>query len=152
MKPRDRDTGRKWVSGAAKRRRRKKKRFAEEVQKIKFVTRSFSCISTTRKKISKQACSAIPYISVQVKLFEAPAQNLCDYSDCCLKESLVPSVSSTVDSKPEFNIEQQQALSDDIALVSDDPSSWPESFSEHKGIGLIIIGLTHIKKFVSSPD
>jgi hypothetical protein len=38
------------------------------------------------------------------------------------QESLVPSVSFALDSNPEFNIEQQQALADDIALVSDDPA------------------------------
>ncbi|MDR2781596.1 MAG: hypothetical protein LBB21_04060 [Holosporaceae bacterium] len=75
-----------------------------------------------------------------------------DYSDLLSQESLVPAVSLAPDSNPEFNIEQQQALADDTALVSDDPALWSESFHEQERLDLIKKGLTQIKKFDTSAD
>lgn len=90
--------------------------------------------------------SATPDISVQAHLPEAPAQNLCDYSDLLSHEPLVPSVSLALNSNPKLNTEQQQILADDIALVSDDAALWPESFGEQERLDLIKKGLTQIKK------
>jgi hypothetical protein len=57
-------------------------------------------------------------------LLETPAENLTSLTYCLKSwESLI---SSAVDSHPEFNTEQQAALSNNIALVLDDPGLWPE--------------------------
>jgi hypothetical protein len=66
--------------------------------------------------------------------------------------SSASSVSSAVDSNPQFNIEQQQVLSDNIALVSDDLALWPKSFNGQETVDLIKKGPTQINALDVSAD
>jgi hypothetical protein len=62
------------------------------------------------------------------------------------QESLGSSVSSAVDSTPE------EVITNNIALVSDDPALWPESLSEQERVYLIKKGPTQVKEFDFSAD
>jgi hypothetical protein len=120
MKHRDRGTGRKWEPGAAK--RQKKKQLAAEIMKIKRLTNFFT-VSARPEKDVEASVSTTPDLPVQVQSFETVPENLSDQSDLLSQESSASSVSSAVDSTPE------QVISDNIALVSDDPALWPGSVS-----------------------
>jgi hypothetical protein len=99
------------------------KNLAAEIKKIKPLT-SFSAASAQPGKDVEGSVNAMPSISFQDNLLETPAENLTSLT-YCLKSS-ESSIYSAVDQDPEFNTEQQQALCNNIALVSDDPALWPE--------------------------
>jgi hypothetical protein len=120
MKHRDRDTGRKWEPGAAKR----KRKLAAEIKKIKPLTNFFTASAQAEKDVEASVITT-PDIPVQVQSFETVAENVSDQSDLLSQESSGSSVSSAVASTPE-----QVIITDNIALVSDDPALLPGSLSE----------------------
>lgn len=143
MSHRDRDTGRKWISGAAK--RQKNKQLSAEIKKMIPLTSFFAASAQSDKDVEASVSATTPEMIVS----DSAAENLSDVSS---QESSTSSVSSVTDSGPEFNIEQQQASSDSITLLSDDPALWPESVSEQERVALITKGPTQVKDFAFSAD